>query len=95
MSYIIEEKIKTLEDKNYCCPFCSHGETIDIIVRTNVSPQAWYYNETQHVLRCPFCRFEKPFGVININRESATLMANELFKKLIKFTKDKVNFITC
>jgi len=98
--YNCVKAIKTLRHKDYCCPFCSHGETIQLKI----------YNEYRGGLQGTYKRaylecsegcmaygiFERTFcrGWTEEEENSSIIKkAIDVFEKLIQFTKDKTEFI--
>lgn len=92
--------IKTFKHKDYCCPFCSHGETIQLKVYDHYRGrlQGTYrkaYLECEEgcmsygVFESTFCRGYTEKEVIS----SIIQEALEAFEKIIKYTKDIEKFV--
>jgi len=100
-NYNCVKAIKTFKHKDYCCPFCSHGETIQFKVYTDYRGRL-LGTYIRAYLECSegcmsYGIFEKTFCKGYDDREKIPSMINcglEVFKKLILFTKDRTEFIT-
>ena len=92
--------IKTFKHKDYCCPFCSHGETIQLKVYDH------YRGRLQGTYRKAYLEcfegcmsyglFEKSFLHGWTDEETIASIIQEgleAFEKLIKFTKDRTEFV--
>lgn len=98
--YNCVQAIKTFKHKDYCCPFCSHGETIQLKVYDNYRgrQQGTYrraYLECSE--RCmSYGIFERSYlhGWTDEEKISSIIQEGlEAFEKLIKFTKDRTEFV--
>ena len=97
--YNCVQAIKTFKHKDYCCPFCSHGETIQLKVYDDYRGrlQGTYrraYLECSE--RCmSYGLFERSYlhGWTDEEKISSIIQDGlEAFEKLIKFTKDRTEF---
>ena len=98
--YNCVKAIKTFKHKDYCCPFCSHGETIQLKVYDEYRGrlQGTYrraYLECSEgcmsygVFESTFCRgYTEKETIPSIIQE-----ALETFEKMIKYSKDITEFV--
>jgi hypothetical protein len=92
--------IKTFKHKDYCCPFCSHGETIQLKVydeyrgRLEGTYRRAYLECSENCMS--YGVFERTFcrGYTDKEQISAIIKkALEIFEKMIKFSKDITKFV--
>ena len=92
--------IKTFKHKDYCCPFCSHGETIQLKLYSHYRGrlQGTYLKA---YLECAeecmsYTIFEKSFCKGYTEREKISSIISEslkTFEKMIIYSKGITNFI--
>lgn len=87
---------KTLSHPDYCCPFCSHGETIKLKIfsqyRGNLM-QSYFHVYLECSENCmKFGIFEQSF-CDGLDMGKILLEAMEVFSRLTLFTKDRTEFI--
>lgn len=87
--------IKVLENKEYCCPFCSHGETIhfkcDVALKGSFGTRDKYKWYLECCEDCFKIQLSTPF--YEMKKEEALEKAVKQFERLIIFTKDINTFI--
>lgn len=98
--YNCVQAVKTFKHKDYCCPFCSHGETIQlkVIQQYRGNLQGSY---KRAYLECSegcmaYGLFERTFckGHDEDEKlENFIKLGLDAFDKLIQFTKERTEFI--
>ncbi len=98
--YNCVQAIKTFKHKDYCCPFCSHGETIQLKVYDHYrGRQQGTYRRAYlecHEKCMSYGIFERSYlhGWTDEEKISSIIQEGlEAFEKLIKFTKDRTDFV--
>ncbi len=98
--YNCVQAIKTFKHKDYCCPFCSHGETIQLKVFSEYRGRlsgTYLHAYLECAEGCmSYGVFEKTFCKGYDDREKISSIINEAlesFKKLILYTKDIEKFV--
>jgi len=98
--YNCVQAIKTFKHKDYCCPFCSHGETIQLKVFDDYRGRLLGTYRRAYLECSEKCMaygvFERTYCKGNTDEEtlaSITQNALEVFEKMIKFTKDRTEFV--
>lgn len=99
--YNCVQAVKTFKHKDYCCPFCSHGETVQFKVYTHYRGRLQGTYIRAYIECSETCMsyglFERSFchGWTEEEKiENIMQKGIEVFKKLILFTKDMTDFIT-
>lgn len=99
-NYNCVQAVKTFRHKDYCCPFCSHGETIQLkIFNEYRGRQQGTYRRAY--LECSegcmsYGIFERTYCRGYTDEETfSSIIQNALdaFEKIIKFTKDRTEFV--
>lgn len=98
--YSFVKALKTFKHKDYCCPFCSHGETIQLKVFSQYNGNLMGSYKKAYLECSEKCMqygiFEKSFlkGYTEEEKiDSIIKSALDIFAKIILFTKDRTEFI--
>lgn len=99
--YNCVKAIRTFKHKDYCCPFCSHGETIQLKVYSEYRGRLMGTYKRAYLECSETCMayglFERSFNYGYTEEEkidSIIKIGLGVFSKLITFTKDRTEFIT-
>ena len=95
---MVTKKIHTLHNKDYCCIFCSHGETAEITETASTDVNISRQKRLKYAVTCSFCRAEYPIydRIDRFHDISITQIIHDgvdIFKRYIEFSKGKEDFI--
>lgn len=91
--YGVQTGIATLKHVDYLCPFCSHGETIEVHMESSKSTFSYGFDYKYSLSCLGSCM---SYRVINIkgtyrsdeNDDKAINKSVEVFEKLVSFSKN-------
>ena len=88
-----------LYDKDYCCAFCSHGETAEITETCSDSLNASKQSRLRYAVTCVFCRAEYPLydktdSYHDINTTMVIDLAMDFFIRYIEYIRGEEDYIS-
>lgn len=99
-TYNCVKAIKTFRHKDYCCPFCSHGETIQLKIYSEYRGRHQGSYKRAYLECSEGCMayglFERTFvkGWTEEEKLSSIIQRGlEVFERMIRFTKDRTEFV--